>query len=291
MTLACCCPPPPRQECGKAVTRKPGGHDRKQLLCQPRAPTAARGRFLLVVHNSHSHFLENYFTKLSRGVVLKLVSEEQPLTNTASPCHFPEKGQSVPMTQGGMTSLTQGGMTQGCRSCQHWRSFSPQSKEGQLGAEWKRARGKVAGFAAAGSQVDSTLHMHSRTEPADLLQPRTGSCILTSSCHRPSTSSHPLSPVWLQPPDPAPAPHRKGSATCPGTRDQHMATVTAQRGLGHLQNTGRAQTHRGCSQKPVQSMPPSLQFPNSFQLIPLPTTVPSPGRKGCSTWEQDKPQP
>lgn len=158
-------------------------------------------------------------------------------------------------------------------------------------AAWRRTRGKVAGFAATCFQGDTALHKHSKMEPAALLQPRTGSCILTSSCHRPPTSSHPLLPLQRQPPDP-PLPHTE-RALPPALGHQ-----TDTRPLPQPREVwATCRTLTGCKptddapQKPMQSMPPSLKFPNSLKLIPLPTAVPSPGRKGCSTWEQDKPQP
>lgn len=172
-------------------------------------------------------------------------------------------------------------MTQGCRSRHTGGASPPQSQEGELEAAWKRVCGKVAGFAATGFQVDSTLHIHSKTEPADLLQPRTCSSSLLPATGHPSVLMHfllcahsPLMP--LLPPTERVLPPALG----------HMATATAQRGLATCRTlTGYKPPKIQCS----QCLP--AWFPNSFRQIPLPTPVPLPGRKGCNTWEQDKPQP
>lgn len=176
------------------MTRKPGGHNRKQLVCQPRAPTAARGQFLLLVHNSHSHLLENYSTKLLRDVT------ETYFRGTASDQHWqalaapplPEKGQCVPMTQAQLTHT--GRDDPGLQVLSALENLLPhRARKGS----WRlHGRGCVGTEEDLQLQVSRWTQHTSKTEPADLTQPRTRSCILISSCHRPPTSSHPLPPLW-----------------------------------------------------------------------------------------------
>lgn len=255
------------------MTRKPRGKDRKQLLCQPRAPTPARGWFLLLGHNSHSHLLESYFTKLLWDVT------ETDFRGTASGQHC----QALPAP----TTAAERPERSHDPGTVHHRLQVPSALEQLLPHRVRMGTWRLQGRGSRGRQQDlqvSRWTAHFTCTPKLLLQPRARSCILTSSCHRPPTSSYPLSPLWWQPPD------RSEKGLC------HLHWDTNTQPLpqpSEVWATCRALT--GC--KPTEDAPKASAanacqwFPNSFKLIPLPTTVSSPGRKGCSTWEKDKPQP